>query len=446
MAKDLSTIQSNPSEEGSIDINQITNSGSDTDRDQFNTPPTPVDTGNKESTDPSIDSAKDIDSSTDTDDDKGKGDSAELKTLLTSFNDEDLDEDTKVLKSELLEKYKGTAFNENGDIIDENDNITTSVEDVLKSLDEGNTTNDKGDLVDAEGNVVKTKTELAAENSVVNKLHSELDYEFLDDKGEVKIYTDDNEGMKSLSDDMANYKLEQFKSSFFNQNPELAEISKHILSGGSLDTFKDPIDYSKVSVKDLEKSQKLNYIKDSLKAGGMTDTRITAMIKRIEDSNDVDAEAEEALADLTFRDKESKKVRDATYKQSVDDRNTETAKYWDDVQQTINKGELNNVNVPEKDKEGFFDYISSPIDDKGNSKEMQDSSKESMEQKLAFAYIRFKGYKLDDIIDAKSKTKNVHSLMDRLKRSAKMKPTPANDANGITSRNTQDISINSMLD
>lgn len=454
MAKDLSTIPSTSTgSEGDIDINQITNSGIDTDRDNFDTnkettpdkgtPPPSSDTGKEDS--PASDSTKDTKSSEDGD--KGTDNNTnELQTILSSFNNDDLNDEDKALKSQLLEKYKGSAFNEKGDIIDENGTILASVDDIAASLDNDGSTLDKdGNLVDTDGKILKTKAELAAEDSVVNKLHSELEYEFLDENGKPKVYSDDAKGFEELSNDLATYKLEQFKSGFFNQNPELAEVSKHLLAGGTLDNFKAPIDYSKIDVKALSPEGKEKYIRDSFKAGGMADSRIDAMIKRIKDSNGLDEEAEAALADLTIRDKEAKKQRDLEYKASVDKRNQEVAKYWDEVEETITKGNLASLNVPENDKQAFLDYVSRPVDETGNSKEMLDSSKESIDQKLALAYIRYKGYKLDDLIDSRAKSKNAMSLRDRIKRSAKQKPTPANDANGITSGKETVPSINEML-
>lgn len=445
MAKDLSTITSPSSNDDDIDINKVTNSGTDSDRDDISpdnaddvdNPPSPDNTGgtpNPSDNDGGGDSTDE--------DDSPEG---ELQTLLQSFNGEDLSEEDQELKTQLLSKYKGSSFNEKGEIVDEEGQVVASMEDVMKGLDDEGTINDKGDLVDDEGNVIKTKAELAVENSVVNKLHSELDFEFLDEEGNPKVYSDDAQGFQELANDMAAHKLENFKSTFFSQNPELTEVAKHLLSGNSLDTFQKPIDYSKIEVDKLSKDEKESYIRKSLKAGGLADSRIDAMVKRIKDGNDLDAEAEEALADLTMRDKEAKKVRDAEYQKSVEEQNKLVQQHWEDVQKTVDKGQLANLNVPEKDKQAFFDYMARPVDENGNSKEMLDSEQESLEQKLAISYIRYKGFKLDDLIEAKARTKNVASLRERLKRSAKQKQTPANDANGITSGNDADVSINSLL-
>ena len=54
------------------------------------------------------------------------------------------------------------------------------------------------------------------------------------------------QGWKQLAQDIASIELEEFKNSFFESNPILREVSKHLLSGGKLEDFNNPVDYTKV--------------------------------------------------------------------------------------------------------------------------------------------------------------------------------------------------------
>ena len=82
---------------------------------------------------------------------------------------------------------------------------------------------------------------------------------------------------------------------------------------------------------------------------------------------------------------------------------------------------INQVSIDAKDQEGFLDYISKPINSKGQSQADLDRGKEDLEAKLLFDFFRYKGYDFETFINNRVGSKRVESLREQLLRSAKIK-------------------------
>lgn len=370
-----------------------------------------------------------------------------LKNLFNTFVDEtNLSDSDKANRTGLLTKYKGAGFNEDGDIIDENGQIVQSFEDIVKYLNEPTqtTVNENGDEVDAEGKVLRTKVQIAVDSTVVNKLHDESAYKFLDDDGNVKIYEDSEEGFKEFSKDISYERFNEFKEEFFGQNPVLTEVAKHLLSGNDLDTFNMGTDYSKLDASTMSKEEKISYIKRSFEVSGLDKDRVNSVVQLIIDSNSVDDEINKAIPALQKHEADTVASRDAAYQQSIEDRNDAIEKHWEDVNTVVTKGQLNEITIPDADKKDFYAYVSDAIDDKGNSKELIDRQNETLEQQLMLSYLRFKGFNLDKLVALKARETKIKGLKEMIKQSAKIESTPVNDNQRVTSGES-DITIGSLL-
>jgi len=444
--KDLSTVSSNDDSTDDVTLDNVLHTGENNDRE----PDVEEEEEEEEKDDDKKSEKSIVDQLEEEDDDEDDNldDETKLKNFITGLSGDDLSDDNKELKSQLLAKFKGTAINDQGQIVDANGNVVASGKEITEFVnsEEEVKLNDKGDQVDERGNVIKTKFQLAAENSLVNELHSESEYEFIDEEGNPKIYEDSKEGIKQYTNDVAEQIALENNQRFFSQNDELMEISKHLLSGGTVEDFKKPTDYNKIKVDDLSRDQKIKHIKDSFKISGMSDKRIVSMMKKIEDSNDVDEEAKLALEDLALRDKDQKVIRDQKFQESEKQRQEKVDNYWKSVNDTVASGKIKNLSIPDKDKGGFLSYVSEPVDKNGNTKEILDASKEEVDTKLLISYIRYKGFKMDDFINSKAATQKAISLRERMKRNAKLKDTPINDAKGITSKgNQKDVTLDDVL-
>lgn len=371
----------------------------------------------------------------------------EFRTLLSTFISEDnLEDSDKVLRADLLKKHKGTTFDANGNLTDEKGNIKATFDNLLKEINSNELSLDNaGNQVDSEGNIIKSAYEIAVENTVVNKLAKESGYNLVDEEGNPKIYTDDDEGFKDLTNDLSAERFQNFKQEFFGQNPVLTEVAKHLLSGNTLDTFQEARDYTSIDVTQISDAEKESYIRRSFEIRGMDKTQTDNMLQLIKDSNSLTDQAKIALPALQAYDDERISNRDVEYQKTIEQRNQEIEQHWDNVDTIIKEGKVSNITIPDADKEEFYDYISTAVDDRGNSKESLDKTKETLEQQLAYSYLRFKGFDLSKLVKTQVNKDKVLSLKERIKRSKTIKDSPLNDANvGVTSGDT-DVTLESLL-
>ena len=410
MADDNSDIQD-------LDLDQVLGTGENKDREpvvikeEKDSPPNSSDTGEEEKKDDIIQENEDEKSD-------GVSEEEEFKNLLNTFTTNDLSEEDKELKNDLLSKHKGAGFNANGDLVDNQGQVIKTSDELYEDINKEEVLLDnKGNQIDENGKIVKSKFELAAENSYVNKRHKESGYSFQDENGEVKIYEDSDEGLDSFTNDLAEEKAKEINARLFNSNPIIPEVIKHLLSGKDLDSFNKITDYEKVEPKSLNKDEKLAYIKQSLLVSGMPKDRVETYLNLIVDSNKVDSELQASLANLQENQEEQKAKRNQEYQEAVQKQQKETVDYWKGVEDQIKADKVKFVTIPEKEKDSFYNYMSMAIDDNGNSQHLLDKQNQPLEEEIGLAYLRFKGFNFDSVINKKVNEKKVLSIRERLKRS-----------------------------
>jgi hypothetical protein len=380
-------------------------------------------------------------------------DKPDAKTLLSSFSGDVESEDNKALRDDLLKEYKGASFDNQGNILDASGNIVKGVDALLLDMaDENEATLDaEGNEIDDEGKIIKTKEELAkdakAKTPIVNEILQDLEYDFLDEAGLPKTYTDDKEGVKALAVDYATAMFNEAKDKFIENNKEAIEIAKHMALGNTIDTYNSSVDYSKIKVEDLSNDQLNKYIRQSYKLSNFSDERIDSMLELFKDGNRLKEEGKHALLALTKNDADTKTNREAAYQQQLIEDNNKQEQYWGGIKNTIAKGDIGIANIPKKDQEGFYNYMAMAVDKNGNSKEMTDRNNETLEQKVALAYFRYKGFDLNQLVTNKAQTMKSISLKQRMQDAAKINyssSSPNKKASGKIAT-SDDVSIDDML-
>ena len=107
----------------------------------------------------------------------------------------------------------------------------------------------------------------------------------------------------------------------------------------------------------------------------------------------------------------------ANQQEQYEKQQEEQNEFWEGVAETIEGGnEFAGIRIPDADKSNFFDYISAPVDDNGRTQRDVDYAEADVNVKLAIDYLMFGGFKLDEIIDTKARTKSVQGLKNRIVR------------------------------
>lgn len=342
--------------------------------------------------------------------------SENLKTILNPLNEADLTDDDKDVRADLLIEFKGSRFNDNGDILDSNGKVIKSFDDVVKYLSQQDdiTLDDEGNQVDKDGNILATKEELEAANNDINKKAKKWGYEFVDDEGKVKVYPKGEEGEKALIDDIVAYKTQEFQEQFINSNPVLREVAKHLLAGGDLEDFQKPVDYSTVDVTKLDKAQSINYIKQSLIAEGVNPERAEKIANTYKDG-ELKSETKIALDILQNKEVEKEELRSQQIVKQQQQAEEENNRYWNTVNDIVSKGDLQGFTIPERDRQDFFKYLAVPVKD-GYSQDQIDRQSNPLEVNLKEAYYRYKKYDVSSIVKENVGTSRAANLKSRIQR------------------------------
>ena len=341
-------------------------------------------------------------------------------TSLLSADDSSLSEEDRTLKNTLLSTFGAAGIDANGNLINEQGQVVLSKESLDKYIDTGEVLLDaQGNQIDETGKIIKPASEVSVANTIIelskNAIEQELGFTLLDSEGKPKSYSNSVEGSTELLEDVATNATVNAVTAFLNSNPELKDIYFHLANGGKLDDYTaSNIDYTAVDVTTLDRTGKLNYIKQSFEQQGLKNAG--SLIKTLEQSSDeaLTQAAADAIITLKQVSEDAKVEREREYQLNQQKEAQALEEYWNNVNSVITNGKLKDINIPNAEKEDFFKYLAVPINSKGESQEMIDAEKEDNEDRLLLSYLRFKKFNLNDLVNLKAKTNRLEQLRSRV--------------------------------
>ena len=339
---------------------------------------------------------------------------------LLSADDSSLSEEDKSLKNTLLTTFGATNVDANGNLINEQGQVVLSKESLDKYIDTGEVLLDaQGNQIDETGKIIKPASEVHVANTIIelskNAIEQELGFTLLDSEGKPKSYSNSVEGSTELLKDVATNATVNAVTAFLNSNPELKDVYFHLVNGGKLEEYTaSNIDYTAVDVTTLDRTGKLNYIKQSFEQQGLKNAG--SLIKTLEQSSDeaLTQAAADAIITLKQVSEDAKAEREREYQLTQQKEAQALEEYWNNVNSVITNGKLKDINIPNAEKDDFFKYLAVPINSKGESQEMIDAEKEDEEDRLLLSYLRFKKFNLNDLVNLKAKTNRLEQLRSRV--------------------------------
>ena len=341
-------------------------------------------------------------------------------TSLLSADDSSLSEEDRTLKNTLLSTFGAAGIDANGNLVNEQGQVVLSKDSLDKYIDTGEVLLDaQGNQIDETGKIIKPASEVNVANTIIelskNAIEQELGFTLLDSEGKPKSYSNSVEGSTELLKDVATNATVNAVTAFLNSNPELKDIYFHLANGGKLDDYTaSNIDYTTVDVTTLDRTGKLNYIKQSFEQQGVKNAG--SLIKTLEQSSDeaLTQAAADAIITLKQVSEDARLQREREYQLNQQKEAQALEEYWNNVNSVITNGKLKDINIPNAEKEDFFKYLAVPINSKGESQEMIDAEKESDEDRLLLSYLRFKKFNLNDLVNLKAKTNRLEQLRSRV--------------------------------
>lgn len=283
--------------------------------------------------------------------------------------------------------------------VDPEPNNDTKDED---TKDQGNSNNDNEGEEEDDGEFFGGLIELFVENAFLEPIVNP-------ETGEEQKVPNSEEGLKQLLEYNSSKKAQDLFSEMYSSlNENDAKAVKYILEGGSLSEW-EKIQGSDTIGEDFDISKEDNQetvIRKWFESQDLEDSEINEMIETYKDSDTMEKQAKLAKKQyLKLQHKEREKSLEAEKNRKEEERKRleeEAVKFKD----TVMKAEkIKGFELSKKDRQELYDYVTKPIDDKGNTQSELDV-KDDLDTALLIEYLKMKDFdfsKLEKKIASKEK-------------------------------------------
>ena len=288
---------------------------------------------------------------------------------------------------------------------------TDELEDIEDEVEEPEAKEELEDSTDVKEE--KSEDTENTDDTVVSEVLTKLGYEL---EGE---YADTADGLAEMTKDVASQMADDRIDEVLEAFPLVKQHLEYVLNGGESTNFMqahDPnLDYNKIELaQDDIRSQKA-ILSDYFAEKGHDKEFIKEMLNDYEDSGKLHTKAEQAKNALGKVQSQRKEKMVEQQRQEVAKQQQEQQEFWNGVSDTIQKSkEFVGLQVPEREKSKFFNYLSKPVNNEGYTQRDIDHSEANMEVKLAIDYLMYKGFNLKDIIKTKATTQATKSLRQKI--------------------------------
>lgn len=383
------------------------------------------------------------------------GNPKDVSPLLEGVSNETLTTLTEDSLKTLLESKEGVGFDKDGNIVDITGTIISKFDDYKSELEEsgsdinlddieeitiGETSysiNENGEAVDANGNVFKTKEEVLdllkeqadsseSDEPLIKTISKISGFVAVDKDGNELEFEESPEGLaKREAYIVKNYGSELAKqelNSFFQENPDIVEMYNYKRIHGSIEGFKDRVDYGKITLDESNDDQHKELIISAEMARGSSRDRAEKIANYMVEDGKGKEEAESSLKYL--KEVQVKKDRDAAAARQadIDREKAEIAKRHNNIATIVKSGKVNDIQIPEyikyKNSDGSFinvsrdylyQYMAKPVKD-GKSQYEIDKESDDVSSEILDAYMRLTGFNYSGLIEDKTRQQRVDKL------------------------------------
>ena len=255
--------------------------------------------------------------------------------------------------------------------------------------------------------------EVEEDFSIVNQIANTLGFEL---DGE---YEETVEGLTNFIRDLSQQSAEDQLQNLFEQYPEIQKHLDFVMSGGNsqefMSSYRDQVDYASIELHKEDINTQRAVLGQYFQAKGHDNSFIQDMLDTLEDNGKLLSKAESAKNELAAAQEEYRKQMLNKQRETWERQQRQLEEFWDDVANTIESGnDFAGITIPDKEKNKFFNYISDPVGPNGETQRDLDYQESAIEVKLAMDYLMYNGFKLDDVINKKARTKSAQSLRERI--------------------------------
>ncbi|MBS1960772.1 MAG: hypothetical protein JST04_01045 [Bdellovibrionales bacterium] len=296
-----------------------------------------------------------------------------------------------------------------GNVVDEKTGKIIIPKDKVKLDDKGNLILPDDIKID---DSVKTG-QVENDKTAIKALQETLGISPVDENGKKKKYTDDATGLINYTTDVVNTAKQSAVQDFLKANPVIQSFINHLQGGGNQNDFDSKIRYSTVQYDAANEKLNLDLIKADLSRKGVDKDSIEDMLTLIKTNGTWAAKGKTAYDSLVNNEKTLRDADEKAAKAAWEKEQKEIAKYWKNAEDLVlTKGTIDNVTIPVDDRETFFQYISKPIDNEGNSQFDLDYYEASQEKRMLLQYLVYRKMDFSTLIEQKARTLAVKKLSE----------------------------------
>jgi len=302
------------------------------------------------------------------------------------------------------------------EVTEQNEEVQEEPQAELEDTDEEEELEDEIEEEDEEEEEIEEESD---DEEVESTEDSTVVSEILDSLGYEGEYDDTAEGLTAMTKDIASQMADERIDEVLEKFPLVKKHMEYVLAGGESQKFMkafDPtLDYNQMDIAEDDSRSQKAILTDYFNQKGHDGDFIKEMLEDYEDSGKLFKKAEaakQALGKVQAREKEQLVERQRAELQQQQEKQME---FWNGVQETIKESkEFAGLQVPEREKTKFFNYLSKPVTKEGYTQRDLDHSEAEMDVKLAIDYLMYKGFNLENIINKKAKTTATKTLRQKI--------------------------------
>lgn len=215
-------------------------------------------------------------------------------------------------------------------------------------------------------------------------------------------YEESVEGVAEYTKAVAEKIAQEEVDTLFEAIPDVKEYLTFRLNGGEPSKFfesrySEP-DYTQYKLSEDDETTQEIIVRRYLSSQNYNDTEITETIKDYKETGLLYKTANRVLDKLVSSQKSKKEKLLYEQEQKALENKEKREKTVEAINKVIEKGQLQSLVIPEKERREFKAWLLNPISKSGKTKRQEVMEGLSMEQKLELEYLAFKGFNLSDLV------------------------------------------------
>ncbi len=343
------------------------------------------------------------------------GDTLTSPSVIQELQAPNLDAETKQFRDDIFTLFKGESLNAQGDLLNGEGKVVVTASALEKYItDQDLVLDEAGNAINALGEIILTKEGIDARTpNPLTLIKSSIETNFgIQFPTDFQI-EDSVDGINKIVETAVAIQSQNTIKNFLDQDPEVKAFYHHLKLGGTPETYvASNIDYSGINIKTLDDVSKVDLLTKMFKLQGNPSAE--AMVDLIKKGGEeiLNQNTDVAIKYLQAKQTERAKNNEVALQQQYQQEVRDTEQYWNTVKDTVTKGKLNQLDIPIKDRDAFYNYMAVPVDKDMNSADNLAEDNDPLEFKLLISYLRWKKGDVSELAKNIAKTEQVKSLSE----------------------------------